>query len=387
MHALWTVFPMSAERLARVGHAAAAPPPCDRRRIRVLVLPRYGRLGASSRLRFLQYLPSLESHGFAFTVSPLFDDTALDARYQRGSYSLSALLRCYLRRVSVLLSRHRFDLLWIEKEALPWWPWWIERLILSGVPYVLDFDDAIFHNYDLNPRPWVRRLFATRIDRLMARAGLVVAGNDYLAGRAHAAGAPRVEIVPTVIDLERYPGLPAQRPTDATARVVWIGSPSTEHYLQALTGPLQKLARESRFVLRIIGGGGALQLPGVEVEHVAWTESTEVECIAQCDIGIMPLLDSPWEQGKCGYKLIQYMACGLPVVASPIGANVDIVEDGKNGFFAVEPEDWVAHLASLLSDDDLRQRMGAVGRRRVDAGFCLQVQHARLAALLHEVAY
>lgn len=385
MRARWTVFRMSAERLAPAQRAAAAPPPGDHRRIRVLVLPRYGRLGASSRLRFLQYLPALESQGIDFTVSPLFDDAALDARYQRGSYRMSALLGCYLRRVRVLLRRHRYDLLWIEKEALPWWPWWIEHFLLGGVPYVLDFDDAIFHNYDLNSRAWVRRLFAARVDRLMARAGLVVAGNPYLARRAHAADAPRVEIVPTVIDLERYAAPPVQRPADGIPRVVWIGSPSTERYLWTLAGPLQKLARESRFVLRIIGGG-ALQLPGVEVEHVAWTESTEVESIAQCDIGIMPLVDSPWEQGKCGYKLIQYMACGLPVVASPVGANVDIVEDGGNGFFAVEPEVWVTQLARLLCDHGLRQRMGAAGRRRVEADFCLQVQYRRLAAALHEVA-
>lgn len=385
MRARWTVFPMSAEPLVPAQRGVAAPQPGDHRRIRVLMLPRYGRLGASSRLRFLQYLPALQSQGIDFTVSPLFDDAALDARYQRGSYRVSALLRCYLRRVRVLLRRHRYDLLWIEKEALPWWPWWIERFLLGGVPYVLDFDDAVFHTYDLNPRPWVRRLFATRVDRLMARAGLVVAGNAYLARRAHAAYARRVEIVPTVIDLERYAAPPVQRPTDGIPRVVWIGSPSTERYLQALAGPLQRLAHECRFVLRIIGGG-ALQLPGVEVEHVAWTESTEVECIAQCDIGIMPLVDSPWEQGKCGYKLIQYMACGLPVVASPVGANVDIVEDGGNGFFAVEPEVWVTHLARLLSDRGLRQRMGAAGRRRVEADFCLQVQHPRLAALLNEVA-
>lgn len=374
---------MTGERQPRM--SAAVPQPVESRRTRVLVLPRYSRLGASSRLRLLQYLPGLEADGFEFTVSPLLDDVALGARYHGGSYTLPTLLRCYLRRVGVLLSRRGHDVLWIEKEALPWWPWWLERLLLRGVPQVLDFDDPIFHNYDLNPRTWVRRLFGRRVDQLMARANLVVVGNAYLERRAIAADAPRVETAPTVIDLDRYPARHQTLPAEAFPRIVWVGSPYSERYLLELAGPLQMLAREHRFVLRIIGGG-TLKLPGVEIEHVEWTESTEVERISECDIGIMPLVDSPWEQGKCGYKLIQYMACGLPVVASPVGANVEIVEDGVNGFLAVGPEVWVTRLARLLSDHDLRHRMGKAGRSRVEAMFCLQVQQPRLSGFLKQVA-
>jgi glycosyltransferase involved in cell wall biosynthesis len=118
------------------------------------------------------------------------------------------------------------------------------------------------------------------------------------------------------------------------------------------------------------------------MESIAWSEQTEVQSIANFDIGIMPLLDEPFARGKCGYKLIQYMACGLPVVASPVGVNSQIVEHGVNGFLADTPEQWEHALQTLLTDASLRQRMGQAGRAKVEREFCIQVTGPRLAALL-----
>jgi hypothetical protein len=172
--------------------------------MRILVLTKYGRMGASSRMRLWQYLPWLQDAGINVVVQPLLSDELLQARYQRGSYGLSQLLAAYVRRCQVLMQRHHFDLVWIDKEALPWWPLWIELALLRGIPYVLDYDDAIFHNYDQHPSMLVRLLYGRRIDNLMRGARLVVAGNEYLAQRARDAGSKHVEIIPTVIDLERY---------------------------------------------------------------------------------------------------------------------------------------------------------------------------------------
>lgn len=359
--------------------------------IRILLITKYDRLGASSRMRSLQYVPRLEQAGLQVTVQPLLSDALLQARYKRGGYGFS-LLRAYADRLRALRARHQFDVVWIEKEALPWWPLWLESALLRGVPYVLDYDDAIFHNYDQHANSWVRRLFGRRLDGLMAQAALVVGGNNYLAQRARDAGAPWVEVVPTVIDLARYPYSP---PTSATVlarptagdlpRVVWIGSPSTARYLQLIREPLQVLAARHPFVLRVIGGG-AVDLPGVQVEVVPWTEATEVENISACQVGVMPLLDSLWERGKCGYKLIQYMACGLPVVASPVGVNCQIVEHGNNGFLAEIPAEWEKALQTLLADADLRQRMGQAGRQKVEQQYCIQMTGPRLATLLKDVA-
>lgn len=352
--------------------------------MKILLLTRFGQQGASSRMRSFQFLPYLRTSGIECVVSPLFDDSLLLRKYKYGNYTLWSLLLAYWRRIQTLRTRHRFDLIWIEKEALPWMPVWFERLLLSGKPYVLDFDDAIFHKYDLHRLTWVRHVYGRRIDRLMAGACLVVAGNTYLAQRARDAGATRVVIVPTVIDLDRYAAKSTLTHGDEPLRIVWVGSPSTVRYLALLREPLAALSRQFAFKFRVIGGG-EIDLPNVDVECVQWTEATEAALIQACDIGVMPLLDSPWERGKCGYKLVQYMACGLPVVASPVGANGEIVREGENGFLADSAHEWVEALARLLSDAALRQRMGKDGRQRVVDTYSIQQVASQLVALLRSV--
>lgn len=350
--------------------------------MKILFLTRFGQQGASSRMRSFQYLPWFESAAIEYVVSPLFDDAMLLRKYRQGGYSLLELLSAYWRRIHVLMGAHQFDLVWIEKEALPWLPAWFERWLLRRVPYVLDFDDAIFHNYDLHRSVWVRRFYGRRIDRLMAGARLVIAGNRYLADRATAAGARLVEVIPTVVDLARY----SSKQTYSVAtkpRIVWIGSPSSAQYLLELAEPLGTLAKRQPFTLRVIGAG-AITMQGVEVESIPWSADTEAALIAECDVGIMPLRDTPWEQGKCAYKLIQYMACGLPTLASPIGANRDVVIEGETGYFADTPTAWVKKLELLLCDAALRQRFGRAGRERVVVEYCLQLTAPRLVSLLTE---
>lgn len=348
--------------------------------MRVLFLTRYGIQGASSRMRSYQFIPSFRASGIECVEAPFFDNVLLKKKYQQGSYTLTDVLSVYWRRIHDLMGHYRFDLIWIEKEALPWFPAWLERWLLRRTPYVLDFDDAIFHNYDLHRLAWVRRVYGRRIDRLMAGARLVIVGNRYLADRAIKAGASWVEIVPTVVDIGRY----ACKQTYSVAakpRIVWIGSPSTVKYLVVLADQLAALAKRQPFTLRVIGGGD-ITMPGVDIESLPWSEDTEASLIVECDVGIMPLRDTPWEQGKCAYKLIQYMACGLPTVASPIGANRDVVIECETGFFADTASDWVEKIELLLCDADLRQCLGRAGRARVEAEYSLRQVVPRLAAFI-----
>jgi glycosyltransferase involved in cell wall biosynthesis len=353
--------------------------------LRVLGLTRYGPLGASSRMRFYQYLPWLEAEGLAVTMSPFFSDGSLQARYRRGKYTTREFCAAYFGRVLKLLRRRRFHLLWVEKEALPWWPASLELMLLSDVPYVLDYDDAVFHNYDMHRRPSVRRVFGGRLDRLMAGSRLVLAGNEYLANRARAAGAPAVTKLPTVVDVERY-SLESEPISGhgGPIRIVWIGSPTTTEYLQLIASSLQVIARKYRFILRLIGAG-SVDLPGVNVEHVKWSTDTEASLLGQCDIGIMPLRETPWELGKCGYKLVQYMAAGLPCVASAVGANMEIVRHGDSGFLAATSQDWVSALETLFLNHKLRREMGAEGRRIVEALYSVQVRGPALGKLIKEL--
>ncbi len=349
--------------------------------LNVLSLSRYNRLGASSRMRVYQYLPWLEAAGIHVTQAPLFSNAYVQG-LQRNAKSPLEAMRAYAGRVQALLASRKFDLLWIEKEALPWLPAWLETLLLpSAVPYVLDYDDAVFHYYDQHRNPIVRAALAGKHPALLSAAALVVVGNAYLADFAQQAGARHVEVVPTVIDLERYPGTKAmQFAADRPACIGWIGQRATASFLAPHASLFERLAAAG--LARFSAIGIDAQSLGLPMASIPWTEQTEVAAIASLDIGIMPLLDGPFERGKCGYKLIQYMACGLPVVASPVGANSQIVEHGVNGFLAETPEQWQVALQTLLADADLRSRMGQAGRQKVERQYCIQTTGPQLAGLL-----
>src|SRR4051794_8496998 len=192
----------------------------------VLLLTRYEKLGASSRVRFLQFLPALERQGFTFDVRPLLDNAYVASLYGGPKVGAGSIIRAYARRFSALRRRLNYDVIWLEKEALPWLPTWMEIARLEGIPYVVDYDDAWFHRYENH---WLSPLLGHKIDAVMRVAHTVVAGNNYLARRARQAGARHVDIVPTAIDLERYKNLSAP-PPGRPLTVGWIGIPLNLHY-------------------------------------------------------------------------------------------------------------------------------------------------------------
>ncbi|HSS43991.1 MAG TPA: glycosyltransferase family 4 protein [Thermoanaerobaculia bacterium] len=350
----------------------------------LLILSRYGRRGASSRLRAFQYLPALERAGIRASVLPLFTDDYLEDLYAGRGRNWVRVCGSYMRRLVALRRARRFDLLWIEYELWPWLPGVLEsQIVRAGVPYLVDYDDAIFHRYDFHRNPLVRALLGMKIDRILRRAAVVLAGNEYIAQRARRAGAPRVEVLPTVVDLERYKALPATRRTEVM--IGWIGSPTTAPYLRMVEGALREACRDSRTRVVLVGSG-PIELSGVPLTIRPWSEETEAAEIGEFDIGIMPLPDTPWERGKCGYKLIQYMACGKPVVASPVGVNPEIVREGANGFLAQTEGEWVKALAALRDDGAMRERLGSAGRVAVEERYCLQVAAPRLVAILQGAA-
>jgi len=346
---------------------------------------KYTRSGASSRYRSLQYLPSLDAAGLCYTVNSLFDDVYLAQKYAHGRARIGDVLRAFARRLWAVLTVPRLSVVVIEYELLPWFPAVLERwLAWRGCRMVVDYDDALFHQYDAHPNPWVRRFLGSKIATVMRLAHTVVTGNAYLADYARRAGAAQVEVIPTVVDLVRYPVMGAAGELGVFT-IGWIGSPSTARYLREIAPALANLCRDGRARVRLVGSG-PVDLPGVPVEVVAWREETEVDEIRRFDVGIMPLPDEPWARGKCGFKLIQYMACSLPVVASPVGVNAEIVENGKSGFVANTVKEWVQALNCLAADATLRQRMGLAGRAKVEREYCLQVTAPRLTNLLLETA-
>src|SRR5579863_4562797 len=308
----------------------------------VLGLSRYSRLGASSRQRFLLYRNPLEKAGIDVEITPFFDDIYLRARYA-GAPVWRAAARAYMRRVHALLSAGGYDLLWIEKEILPYLPAVLERLLYSGVPYVIDIDDAWFYTYRNHRSAWVRHILGRKFERLVRRSALTLVGNEYLGEWARANGARNVQLMPTIVDLPQYPVRPTR---EGPFTIGWIGTPMTVRYLEHIAAPLRRICDGKTAQLCIIGDT-TFRLPGVASICEPWGEATEAEMIARCHIGIMPLPDDPWVQGKCGYKIIQFAAAGRAVVATPTEANRAILGNGVAGLLAASEDEWVNALTRL----------------------------------------
>ncbi|WP_215226799.1 glycosyltransferase family 4 protein [Echinicola shivajiensis] len=339
-------------------------------------------MGASSRLRTFQYLPLWEAAGFDCTVSSFFNKQYLEEHYAKRPIAKRNVLACYQRRWKILQKAGDYEYIIIEKELFPYIPFALEKWAFKqGPQYIFDYDDAVFHNYDLHGNPWIRSLLKDKIDQLMARADRLWLGNEYLATRAQKAGAKNIMDLPTVIDLNKYSPIPLKE--NQNLKIGWIGSPTTLKYLEKLKPVFEALKKEQSFTLNIIANGQGIGLNHFE-ETFQWSEEEEVKLIQQLDIGIMPLNDSPWEQGKCAYKLIQYMACGLPVIASPIGMNKEVVKHVENGFLASTSEEWIKYLSLLISDPELRRKMGTAGRKLVAEKYTLAHNWQKIQRQLNE---
>lgn len=347
--------------------------------INVALFSRYDRLGASSRLRFYQYLPELNKDNIHVSTFPLFDDAYLDKLYSNNSISKFYILKRYLLRVIQLTKVFKYDAIWIEKELFPYIPAWFEQIIsLFGVKYIVDYDDAIFHNYDLSTNKWVQKFLFNKIDIVMKYSHCVTAGNSYLASRAISAGAGIVHKIPTVVDHKRY----ATRNRQADKLIIgWVGSPATQKYVIEIKNMLIKCCQKNDARLILVGAQPQLieHFPNTDIEIIPWTEDTESEIILSFSVGIMPLPDGPWEKGKCGYKLIQYMASGKAVVASNVGVNKEIIETSNSGYVVNNNDEWLVALNEILSNCDLRTQFGECARKAV-------IDHYSVASQLQNIS-
>ncbi len=330
--------------------------------INVLALTKYGRLAASSRHRFYDYFPLLERQGVAVTAVPLLSNSYVERLYDGQSVDLLDIASAFMRRLLALSTVNRFDVIWLEAELFPRFPAIFERILTRfGCRLVVDLDDAIFHTYDRHPYWPVRTLLNRKIDVVLARASAVLAGNNYIADRARQSGARRVVLVPTTVDVRVY-----ERVTRAPGDQLtfgWIGSPATAHYLRDVQPELERLCQSLQATLRLIGAGhGIVASPRVVLRP--WSEQSEIDELAACDIGLAPLSDGPWERGKCGVKAIQYMAAGLPVLAARVGALQSIVVHGETGFLYSDGAEFAMYASRLAGDRELRERMGKAGRQR-----------------------
>ena len=349
--------------------------------MRVAAFTKYDREAASTRQRVLQYLPYLAAAGIQVEVHPLLDDAYVRALASGAAASKTAIAAAYARRLRQLLKSQSADLIWVYAELFPWLPASFERLALrSGKPLVYDFDDAFFHPYDDHPNAIIRRALSGKLKPLIHGAASVCAGNDHLKDYADRAGANAI-VLPTVVDIDQY--VPATTRPDRPLTIGWIGSPSTWGFVRPLLPLLAELCRTRGVSFSAVGAGAAAEADRFDgLTFTPWSEAGEIAAVQAMDIGIMPLPDEPWARGKSGYKLVQYMACGLPVVASPVGVNTTIVADGETGLLATDPDQWRAALTRLIDDPALRAAMGQAGRARAVEAYSLQAHAPRLVEVM-----
>lgn len=304
--------------------------------------------------------------------SGFFDDLYVQNLF-RGHKQGWRYVPAFFRRTNALIRRRSFDLLWVEKDLLPWLPYWVENVVLPrNLPIVMDIDDAVFHLYG-DCSGWVlNRLLRNKFPRLAHRMHAVFAGSPYLFKQLTTMGYRNVLLVPSVVDLKNFCGGSDRKRNRERIVICWIGTPTTAPYLYGIKDALASLV-ESRSVEIVAIGAREEQLIGLPVRSLAWSEATQYALLSDMDIGIMPLPDLPFERGKCAYKIVQYLAAGLPVVGSPVGANVELLKE-VGGILARSTEDWVKGLTSLVDDPSLRHSLGVAGRDLVRRRYSVQSQ-------------
>lgn len=334
---------------------------------KILFFTKYSAMGASSRLRSFQFFSSLEEKKIIVHHSSLLGDKYLEAMYKHKKTKFIYLFLGYIQRLYTLISVKKYDIIVIEKELFPYIPAWFEIILKKiGVEYFVDYDDAIFHNYDLSSNRFIKRLLSDKIDMVMKNSRCVFAGNSYLANRAEIAKAPRIIILPTVIDTQKYYKI--NNKDNHYFTLGWIGSPSTFKYIEELFPVFYKLNSEfPNFRVNIIGAKQNKETKDC-INFIPWKEETEVEEINKFDLGIMPLHNTPWELGKCSYKLIQYMGCSVAVLASPVGMNIDVVIPEYNGDL-VKDNDWYSDIKKYIEHKDKTIDQGNKGRILIESKY------------------
>jgi glycosyltransferase involved in cell wall biosynthesis len=335
-------------------------------------------IGPSSRYRIFQFLPYFEANGIDCVVDSLFDETYFQILSVRPSairliLKVPYVLACFIKRLWTLLTLGKRDLILIEGQLFPYLPLLAERL-LRWCRYrtVIEMDDAIY----------LTRGHQKKIPALLAMAKGAIVGNELLASYARKFS-PHVWVVPTVVDTERFipdrlPPAGSSGQSSETITLVWMGLAYNLKYLDVLAPALRALQSRFHLQLRVVCSRPP-HMQGVNIEFRPWVGEREVSDLQDAAIGVMPLEDTEWARGKCGLKLLQYMAVGVPAIASPVGVNRDIITTGDNGFFASTEQEWYDRLELLCRQPQLRRHIGLAGRRTVEERYSLAVWGPRLA--------
>ena len=349
-------------------------------------------ISPGQRFRLEQWAPHLrDQHHIELDFCAFESESLTKVLYTTGHVAKKGalMLRDFARRAGAVDLARDYDCVVVYREAATFGPALWERVLSRlRIPFLLDFDDAIWMGADSGPRSlngiFSRLRFPAKTSTIARLAGAVTVGNDFLAAWARQHN-PNVHVVPTTIDLGRYPVQP-DPPTESLFVLGWMGSHSTLVNLESVRDAVERFGAERR-VRFVVVCDRPLTPPFRNVENVfvKWSPEREAQDIGMMHVGLMPLLDYPFAHGKCGCKALQYMAAGRPCVIAPIGVNRDIVKDGENGMLATTTTEWVSAFRRLADSDELRLRLAVEGRRTVERQFSAEHASALFANALRSL--
>ena len=315
--------------------------------MKLTMFTRYNTLGASSRYRYYMYAARMRDAGEQVDIHNFFDEEYLRHLYKGRRTGIFNILKSYWRRFRAVSRAN--DKLLIEYELFPFLPYWIERRFLKKRKYILNFDDNVWEKYS------GKSFLSGKYDALVSNAAGVIVANDFLYEKVQKLNQNVIKI-PTVVDLDLY-RVKTNKFDKFT--LAWIGTPVTYMYLEKFAGTLRRMAEKYDFELLVIARKSLekRRIEGVNMRFVNWSQESETELLLKSHVGIMPLTNDEFSKGKSAFKLIQYSAAGLPVIASPVGENTKVVDNGKTGFLADSPEEWLEALDKLINDKSLYSKM------------------------------
>ena len=356
--------------------------------MRLLLLPNTPSNGPSARYRVYQFISHLEHNNIKAACHSALTPFIYSKFSPAGGwlhkiiyFTLSAL-----SRILALLRLPFYDVIFIQKLVLPHVYPFPEFFLCKlgkwlGKRVIFDFDDAIYTVSGVRKKTLMEKFTCVgRVQKIIGLCDGVVVGNDYLAHFALNYN-KNVHVVPTSIDMTKYPVPKFYEQKVGPLVIGWIGTPSTLPYLYLIRPALQEIALKYEIVFRIVGGKD-YDCPGVTVEYLPWSLDTEIELICSFDIGVMPLTDDPWSRGKCGLKILQYIAAGVPAVASPVGVNQDIIDDGVNGYLAENTGQWVDKIERIISFPAGHINMIRLARKTVEDKYSLAANYNKLIKVL-----
>lgn len=323
----------------------------------------------SQRFRVEAYFDLLLQNNISFSAEEFLDERAWNILYKKGSIlqKAFAVVKGFLKRLSfVLFKTGSFDYVFVHREAAPLGPpffeWWLAKI--KGKKIIYDYDDAIWIP-NVTEGNKLAGLFKCywKVKWICKWSYKVSAGNEFLANYAKQYN-NNVILNPTCVDTESKYNIPAVQHTQPPV-IGWTGSHSTIQFLAVGIPAIQKLEQLECFrFLTICDKKPEFNVKALEFKP--WDKETEILDLSKINIGIMPLKEDAWSEGKCGFKLIQYMALGIPAVASPVGVNKKIIDDGYNGYLCSTDEEWIDRLTQLLNDEQKRIEFGKRGRKKIE---------------------